>query len=315
MSFDASLISQKKILLAGDLMLDHYTFGAVERISPEAPVPILHVQRDEIRPGGAGNAILNIKTLGIKVSALGRVGNDETGRQLIKLLQGEDVEVSGVVVDPHYITPRKNRIIASQQQLIRIDYEKFAPLPPELEKALIEKLPSLLEGVDTVALSDYDKGFLTPTFIQALILEARSRNIPVIIDPKGRDFSKYRGATLIKPNLAEAIFASGLSANHLLDEIAEAITSKAEIDHLLITRSEKGISLFSQAKRFDFPANVREVKDVTGAGDTVLAVMAMALATNLSLENGAKLANIAAGLAVEHVGCARITLKEIEAYL
>lgn len=304
-------IAQKKVLLLGDLMLDHYTFGTVERISPEAPVPILHVKREEFKPGGAGNALLNLKALGLHVFAMGMVGDDETGKQIIRSLQSQSIDTSGIVVDPYYQTTRKNRLIASQQQIVRVDYETITPLSYEVEAQLWQKIPIMLQQVDTVAISDYGKGFLSHSFLRKFLLLCKEHELPVIVDPKGKDFFKYQGVTILKPNYAEALHASGLSSSANLDEIAKAVLNLSQAQHLLITLSEKGASLFTKNSRIDFPASVRAVKDVTGAGDTVLAVMTLAIAANLSLETGVELANLAAGLAVEHVGCAVIDLETL----
>ncbi|MCB1181519.1 MAG: HldE protein [Chlamydiia bacterium] len=304
-------VSSKKALLVGDLMLDHYTFGEVKRISPEAPVPIVTVKQEEVRPGGAGNVLLGLKALGIGVVALSRVGSDQAGEALVEALRDQGIESSAIVIDQSYKTPRKNRLIVQQQQLLRVDYEQVTPLGKKVQNEIIDRLPMLLSQADVVAISDYAKGFLTLPLLRSLITLANEREIPVIVDPKGRDFGKYKGVTLLKPNFAEAIDAAGLSMKATLDEIATKIRKLSGCENLLITRSEKGVSLFTGEVRQDFPASVREVKDVTGAGDTVLAVMTAALGAGLSFAEGARLANIAGGLAVEHVGCVPITMKEI----
>lgn len=310
------MFKRKKILIAGDLMVDLYTMGEVQRISPEAPVPVVRVIEEIRRPGGAGNAALNLLSLGMDVSIFGRVGKDEGGSQFLHAMQQELINTDGIFVDPSFQTPLKNRMIAAGQQLLRVDYETPAPLSAFMEKEAIEKLPALLEEVSVVAISDYAKGFLTPSLLAALIKEAKLRHIPVIVDPKGIDFSRYRGATVLKPNLSEAITASGLSLETPIDEVAEHLLERLIVDSLMITRSQHGISLFCRKEgRRDFPAHVHEVKDVTGAGDTVLAVIAASMANAISLDEAAKLANVAAGLAIEHVGCARISLAELTARL
>ena len=302
----------KKALVAGDLMLDTYTVGKVRRISPEAPVSVLQVESQEHRPGGTGNVILNLVSLGAHVVALGRVGNDPAGNQLRAQFEKEGVDVQGLFTQADYPTPVKNRIIAENQQIVRVDFEKADPLPEILEEVIIAALPQLLSDVDVVALSDYAKGFLSRTLLAELIEGASMRGIPVIVDPKGVDFSKYAKATIIKPNLSEAIAASALAPEASLDHIAEKLLAQAQADALFITRSESGIATFTrEGFRADYPVKVREVRDVTGAGDTVLAILTLAVANGLPLETGARLSNVAAGIAIEHFGCARVTLSEV----
>ncbi len=293
-------------------MLDVYTLGSVERISPEAPVPVLRVSSENRRPGGAGNAVLNLLSLGMEVRALGRVGNDEAGHQFLEGMAAENVETQGIFQDPATQTPQKNRMIASGQQIVRIDHETFTPLSKELEEKVVKALPSLLKDVDAVAISDYAKGFLTPSLLREIIRLAREKKIPLIVDPKGRDFTRYRGATLLKPNLHEAIAAAGLGMEASLHDVAQEILREVAAEYLMITRSSEGISLFDHScNESHFPAQVHEVKDVTGAGDTVLAVITAALANNLPLEEAAHLANRAAALVIEHIGCARVTLTDL----
>lgn len=301
------MFEKKKVLVAGDFMLDVYTEGDVRRISPEAPVPVLCVKSESRIPGGAGNTILNLISLGMDVVALGRIGEDQSGRYFLEAIADENVDTRGIFVDPIFQTPEKNRMMASGQQIVRIDYEKVLPLHEELQKTIIEKLPTLLRNVDIIAISDYAKGFLTPTLLQ----EIMSYPIPVIVDPKGLDFTRYFGAKVLKPNLLEAVAAAGLGSEASLDKIAEALLQGVET--LMITRSQEGISLFSKEGRRDFAAKVHDVRDVTGAGDTVLAVVTAALANDYALDEACSLANIAAAIAIEKLGCARVTLEEIKA--
>ncbi|MEX1012552.1 MAG: D-glycero-beta-D-manno-heptose-7-phosphate kinase [Waddliaceae bacterium] len=301
----------KQIALIGDLMLDAYTFGNVERISPEAPVPILHVTSESNQPGGVGNVALNLAALGSKVRLMGRIGPDSSGEILIKELQDYKICCKSVISQSDFLTPRKNRLIAGNQQMARVDHEVIMPINHALENALIHSLPNFLSGVGAVALSDYGKGVLTPNLIQAVI---HASKVPVIVDPKGTDFSIYRGACVIKPNLKEAYGASGLTHSHSLEQVAEKLLTITQCKALVITRSEKGISLFRpNAEAKFFPAKNREVKDVTGAGDTVLATISVALANGFSIEEAIALANIAAGIAVEGLGCQHVTLDQMNA--
>ncbi len=309
------MFEAKRILVAGDFMLDVYTMGEVQRISPEAPVPVLRVTDENRLPGGAGNAVLNLVSLGMEVVALGRVGSDEGGGHFLASLEQEGVDVSAILEDSQFRTPLKNRMIAAGQQIVRIDYETPMLLSQEHEKRLSVGLPKLLQGIDVVAISDYAKGFLTPTLLAELIGHARHLGIPVVVDPKGRDFRRYSGATLIKPNLSEAIAAAGLGIEATLDEVAQQILHEVGIETLMITRAKEGISLFDRESRQDFSACVHEIKDVTGAGDTVLSVVTAALANKMGLAEAAELSNVAAGIAIERVGCARISLADLMARL
>ncbi len=307
-----SQLSSQCILVIGDFILDRYTIGKVRRISPEAPVPVLSVQRQEHRPGGAGNVVLNLVSMGAQVRAVGRIGEDEAGQILKEALESEGVETKGLFVQEDYHTPLKERVIADAQQIVRLDYEKVVPTTAALEKEILDIIPDLLEGVKVVSISDYGKGLLSPTLLQALIRAARAHEIPVIVDPKGSDFSRYAGATLVKPNLGETYAAADLAFDADLQEAANRILSRVSIDTLMVTRSEEGISLFHRdGGRQDFPVSIREVRDVTGAGDTVLAVITLALASGLHLDLATQLSNVAAGMAVERFGCARITLSEL----
>lgn len=311
-----SRLNTCKVLVAGDLMLDTYTMGKARRISPEAPVAVIHVQKEESRPGGAGNVILNLTSLGADVVAIGRIGNDAYGHILKDSLAKENVDIRGIVFQPHYFTTVKNRVIAENQQIVRIDHEQILPLQESLEQQIIDLLPSLLENVDVVALSDYGKGFLTKTLLSSLIEQAKKCGIPIITDPKGTDFEKYSGSTMIKPNLGEAYAAANLSFDAPLEKVASRILSQADAEVLLITRSESGISIFERSgQRHDFPVRIHEVKDVTGAGDTVLAMLAFAIGNKLSLAEAAQLSNVAAGIAIEHLGCARVTLTQLASRL
>jgi D-beta-D-heptose 7-phosphate kinase/D-beta-D-heptose 1-phosphate adenosyltransferase len=307
-----SRLGRSKVMVIGDFLLDTYTIGKARRISPEAPVAVLQVQREEHRPGGAGNVVLNLISMGCDVIAVGRIGGDNAGQLLLKALGEENAHVAGMVVQAGYCTPVKNRIIADNQQIVRVDHEQIVGIPELVEQQVIEVLPRLLEGVAVVAISDYGKGFLSRSLLDALIATCRKMHIPIVADPKGIDFAKYGGATVIKPNLSEAYAAAGLSSDALLDHVAAKVLQLSRSDVLMITRAEAGLSLFYQdGRREDFPVRVREVKDVTGAGDTVLAMLTCAMANGLSVAEAAQLSNVAAGIAIERFGCARVSLSEV----
>ncbi|MBN1914368.1 MAG: HldE protein [Parachlamydiales bacterium] len=298
-----------KVLLCGDLMLDKYTQGIVHRISPEAPVPILHVKKDWGKAGGAGNVIRNLVALGAHVYSLGRVGDDAAGQYLCNALQKEGVHIEGIVCQTGYCTPVKNRIIAEGQQIIRVDYEENIPLTPSLEEMIIQKIPLLLQQIQVVVISDYQKGFLSDRILEKLIAEANAFNIPIVIDPKGNDFTKYAHATIIKPNQKEAYAAAHLPMEASLEEVAQQILKETHVQYLVITRSEEGIALFNRhGQRWDFSVSAKEVKDGTGAGDTVLAFLSFAYANGLDISTAVELSNIAAGIAIEHLGCVVVSL-------
>ncbi|HEV3270382.1 MAG TPA: bifunctional ADP-heptose synthase [Candidatus Rhabdochlamydia sp.] len=300
------------VLVIGDFLLDIYTTGKIKRMSPEAPVPILHVEKEENRPGGAGNVVLNLISLGAQVTAMGRIGYDFAGEWLCGFLETEGVNVQALLSQKGYKTPVKNRLIADSQQILRFDHEEVTPLLQDLEKKLIQQLPALLKTIQIVAISDYGKGFLSSALLKAVIELAKKHAIPIVVDPKGEDFSKYNGATVLKPNLSEAIAAAKLLKTSSLDQVAKVIFSQCCAEMLLITRSEEGMSLFTQSGyACDFSVPSKEVKDVTGAGDTVLAMISIALANQMDINHAIQLSNIAAGIAIEKLGCARVTLSHI----
>lgn len=301
-----------RALVVGDFMLDTYTTGRVKRISPEAPVQVLEVMKQESRPGGAGNAVLNLLALGGAVLAVGRLGADTEGQELQETLLQAGADVQGLFFEKGYRTPVKNRLIADSQQLLRVDLETIAKIDPETFNAAILHLEMMIPTVQVVAISDYGKGFLSNFLICETIRIAKRANVPCIVDPKGSDFSKYRGASILKPNLGEAYAAAKMPFGVPLETVAREILERVEVDRLLITRSEAGISLFERSgERRDFPVRSREVKDVTGAGDTVLAMISLGVANGLELSLAVQLANIAAGIAIERLGCAQVRLSEV----
>lgn len=310
---DFSFFKRVRVGVIGDLMHDIYTTGKVRRISPEAPVSILHAQKEEHRPGGAGNVVLNLISLGAEVVTIGRVGADGAGEKILSLLRTEGSNVEGIIIQPGFTTPVKNRFIADAQQVLRVDFEKAETIKENAEQQIIEQIPLLFNDVQVIAISDYGKGFLSKSILVAVIEFAKAKNISVIVDPKGDDFTKYNGATVLKPNLSEAYAAAKLSYDVPIELVAQEIFKKCnEIIYLMITRSEAGISLFTkEGNHFEFPARSKEIKDVTGAGDTVLAMITIALASGLDIKSSVQLANIAAGIAIERLGCARIDLADM----
>lgn len=309
-------LQPKKVLLLGDLMQDVYTYGKVYRISPEAPVPVFQITSESSMPGGAGNVALNLAGLRCEVKLVARVGQDGPGHRLVQQLS----EMSQGLVDNSYIafendyqTPVKNRLIASSQQLLRQDREKpYQEMSEPVRAKLLESALKLLEEVDIVAVSDYGKGGLDRAFLEPIFAKARALGLQVIVDPKSKDFSLYKGASLIKPNLKEALEIKGISSSNL-EQIAQDVMSQLpDLEHLLITRSQDGLSLFTKDQsRRDFPARCFEVVDVTGAGDCVLAALVLAIACGMPLEIGCRLANIAGSIAIQRLGCVQLSFKEI----
>lgn len=304
--------SQLKVLVIGDIMLDRYIHGDVDRISPEAPVPIIrHAQRYE-RAGGAANVAMNLAGLGCQAILSGFWGSDMEQAELAAILDRAGVDTVGVV-SSSLPTISKTRIVGRNQQLLRLDIES-REAPPEVEaRRLIDRATELVTKVHAVVLSDYAKGALTNQLCAAVINAARIARIPILVDPKTPDFSKYRGATTVCPNLGELSLATGVAA-HQTEELlaaAQSLIDKNGLDYLTVTMSEKGITLLRRDSRFHSPARAREVFDVSGAGDTVIATLAASLAGGLAIETAIELANLAAGIVVGKVGTVPIARHEL----
>lgn len=301
--------ARARILVVGDVMLDRYWFGDVSRISPEAPVPVVKVERVEERPGGAANVARNCAALGAKVALLSVVGADEAGQALERLLAASDIDAS-LHEDATLNTTVKLRVLGRQQQLLRIDFEN-SPTHEVLEAKLAEFVQRLPE-CDVVILSDYGKGGLT--HIGDMIRAARAVGKPVLVDPKGEDYARYAGVSVITPNRAELREVIGRWRDELdLKERAEKLRRDLDIGALLLTRSEEGMSLFSGDGVVNEPALAREVYDVSGAGDTVIATQAVMMASGVGLADAMRLANRAAGVVVGKLGTAVCTLDELRA--
>jgi D-glycero-beta-D-manno-heptose-7-phosphate kinase len=295
------------VLVVGDVMLDRYWFGEVSRISPEAPVPVVLIGREEQRLGGAANVAWNCKALGAQIRLLTVVGRDEPGEQLTRLLKKEGIEAS-LHRDAKLDTTQKLRVIGRKQQLLRIDFEK--PPSREVLAAKLEEFKGALAECDVVILSDYGKGGLT--HITEMIRAARKAGKRVLSDPKGDDYSRYKGASIVTPNLAELREVVGRWANEKdLKSRATALREKLGLEALLLTRGEEGMTLFTKSKTTSIPAQAREVFDVTGAGDTVIATLAVTLAAGAGLEAATRLANRAAGIVVGKLGTATASREEL----
>ena len=300
-------LAQARVLVVGDAMLDRYWFGDVERISPEAPVPVVRVNREEERLGGAANVALNVKVLGAQTTLLTVVGNDEPARTLRRLLEQEQVTAL-LGSDSQLYTIVKLRVIGRSQQLLRVDFENQPD--HEVLAGMLDDYERVLPAHEAVLFSDYGKGGLT--HIPRMVELARAQDRPVLIDPKGDDYSRYEGATVITPNRAELAHVIGRwSSEAQLHERVQALRRAHRLDALLLTRSEDGMSLFDDAGHLQVPAQAREVFDVTGAGDTVIATLAAMLAAGLSLREAMPIANRAGGIVVGKFGTASVRYEEL----
>lgn len=301
------LIARSRVLVVGDAMLDRYWFGAVERISPEAPVPVVRVNREEERLGGAANVALNVKVLGAQATLLTVVGHDEPATRLRRLLEDQGV-AARLGSDPKLYTIVKLRVIGRSQQLIRIDFENQPD--HEVLSTMLADYEQALPEHDAVLFSDYGKGGLT--HIPRMIELARAAGKPVLVDPKGSDYSRYAGATTITPNRAELAQVIGTWTSEAdLHERAEALRESLGLEALILTRSEDGMSLFDAAGHVQVPAQAREVFDVTGAGDTVIATLAVMLGAGLGLREAMPIANRAGSIVVGKFGTASINYEEL----
>ncbi len=308
--------AELKVLVVGDIMLDRYILGDVDRISPEAPVPVLrHVQRYE-RPGGAANVAMNLAGMGCQTLLAGFWGEDAEQRELAVFLDAAKVDTTGVVSTP-LPTISKTRIVGRKQQLLRIDIESRESPSDADQQRLIERAEVLATTVSAVVLSDYAKGALSVELCERIIRAARRAGVPVLADPKSKDFSKYSGATTVCPNLAELALATGVAARETdaLLAAGEALRKEHDLRYLTVTMSEKGIRLLSDEGVYHSPTRAREVFDVSGAGDTVIATLAAGLAAGLHVTTAVELANLAAGIVVGKVGTVPIARHELIAAL
>lgn len=303
------------ILVIGDLMIDHYLWGGCERISPEAPVQVVDISRETTVLGGAGNVINNLITLGARVSVAGVIGDDENGQELGEMLASIGVKSAGLIVQSGRTTSKKSRIIASNQQILRYDKESKDPIADTSAEAIVGYVRSIISSCDVVVLSDYGKGVLTEAVAQGVITAAKSAGKKVLVDPKGKDYSKYRGAYLLTPNKKEASEATGISIKdeESLRQALLSLKQACDLECSMITLSEDGIAIYDATMR-RYPTVAKEVFDVTGAGDTVIASLSFALSCGLSIDEAAPFANHAAAVVVGKIGSATVTLDEIDAY-
>ena len=303
-----------RALVIGDLMLDEYLWGKTERISPEAPVQVVDVVREDLRLGGAGNVVNNLAALGCRVGVCSVIGADDNGTLLRHVFSGRGVDTDGVFEDPDRRTSKKTRVIAAHQQIVRIDRESKEEIGSGQEEAIVRFLEQEGAQYQVFVVSDYLKGVLTPRVLTTVIETGHRLGIPVVVDPKGTDYLKYRGATVITPNRKEAEQAAGILIRdgESLKRAAEKLLAELDLSSLLITRSEEGMSLFFPAgEPVHIPTVAREVFDVTGAGDTVLAMLSLGLAAGVGIVEAARLANTAAGIVVGKLGTSTVSPVEI----
>jgi len=302
--------NRSNILVVGDLILDEYIWGIANRISPEAPVPVVLVEKENYVLGGAANVANNLVDLDANVMAAGMVGNDDNSKVLKRMLDRAGIETYGVIPDPGRVTSIKTRIMAGTQHIVRIDRELTHQINPTYEDSLVNYLDHVRNDVDAVIISDYNKGVVTDSLVKSITKIFAGKFIAV--DPTGHDYSRYKGATIVTPNLKEAEYASNmfLKDDASFERAAERLTK--HIDNVLITRGKDGMVLFEKNKSpLYIPTKAKEVYDVSGAGDTVIAVLTLAVTSGFTLPGAAKVANIAAGVVVSKIGTETVSIEEI----
>lgn len=315
MAFELPSFSNIKVLVIGDLMIDEYLWGDVDRISPEAPVPIVAVKRESYTLGGAGNVVNNLVAMGASVSVMGTAGTGSTGRLMLDRFKDLGVDIQGVVSDPDRPTTRKTRVIASHQQVLRIDRETRESISASILADLSKLLDAMLPGMDLVLISDYDKGLVTRNLVDKATTLARRHSVLTIADPKGLDFTKYRNVDMLTPNQKEAGLAAGVDILSRKDLIraGRRIMDTVGLRRLVVTCGKDGMLLFDEdTEPFCIESEARQVFDVSGAGDTVIAILGLFLASGASFRQSACAANAAAGIVVGKVGTATASRQELE---
>jgi len=311
-------LAQARVLCVGDLMLDRFVYGSVDRVSPEAPIPVLRIEREAVMLGGSGNVAANVLGLGAACRFVSVVGDDGPGAEVRHIVGRQIGSAEGIVVEPGRQTTLKTRFIGSRQQLLRADAETVAPIRPASVEAVLAAARAALPDVGAVILSDYGKGMLTDALVAGLIEAARSAGLPVVVDPKGTDYRRYRGASIVTPNRKELMQATGLPADDdaQVEAACRHLIETCGIDAVIATRSERGMSVVTRSgPAVHLPAEAREVFDVSGAGDTAVAALTSALSAGVELNDAARLANLAAGIVVGKVGTAVVRAPELLAAL
>lgn len=305
-----------QVLVVGDLMIDAYTWGKANRISPEAPVPVVAVNKREARLGGAGNVVMNLVSLGAKPFVVSVVGDDLRGEELKDLLLAQHVSTEGIVIDKSRPTTVKERIIAGSQQLLRIDAENDQIISSDIAKLVIEKVKEMLPKVQVLIFEDYDKGLLSASTIQEIINLAKQYEVPIVVDPKKRNFFAYAGVDLFKPNLSELKDGLGLQSSDLSDiklpQIVHDFKESQGMKGVFVTLSERGVYMDYAGETAKISAHIRQIADVSGAGDTVISIAACALAMGLPAKEIAALANLGGGLVCESLGVVPIDVERLK---
>lgn len=304
-----------RVLIIGDLMVDSYSFGRVNRISPEAPVPVLNLTHRENRLGGAGNVVKNILSIGAKPIICSVIGNDSNGKIILELLKKEDISVEGIILEPNRITTSKERVISGSQQIVRIDEETEAPIHPDSASHILNFIKSQITQVDVLVFEDYDKGVLNKELIESIIQIAKQVSVPMVVDPKKKNFNFYQGIDLFKPNLSELLDGLKLEKKSYsieqLKEISEQFRMKNSLKGVFLTMSEQGVLMNYLGEIFHIPAHVRNIADVSGAGDTVISVAACGIGLGLEPKFLAELSNLAGGLVCENIGVVPINIDQL----
>jgi rfaE bifunctional protein kinase chain/domain len=311
----ANAFPKAQIAVIGDLMLDRYLFGTVSRFSPEAPVPILDIHRDEWRLGGAANVANNIHTLSATALLVGVVGDDSKGLRIKKMLKEIGLSPDGIITDPDRPTTIKTRVIAASQQMLRVDHERKHYLNPETEEKVFKYVEKNIDDLNAIIFEDYNKGVLAPKLIRRITSLAAGKNIPVFVDPKHDNFFEYKKATVFKPNRKEMEDALGLhfDGDGKLQEAGFKLLDMLEAENILLTLSDKGMVLFERGEKkpFSIPTRAQQVADVSGAGDTVIATLAVASACGATIREAATMANRAAGIVIEELGIVPIFKEQL----
>jgi len=312
--FENVFSNLKPVLVVGDLMVDEFIWGDVRRISPEAPVPVVNITGETFHPGGAANVVANIHSLGGRVYVAGVIGDDKEGKTLMEDLSRKGIDTEGLIVDAHRPTTLKTRIVVRSQQMIRIDREKQEPIDERLINQMLDYIKRVIPDVKTIVISDYGKGVIGQRLLEELIPLAKKHDVITIVDPKIGNFGYYKGVSIITPNHFEAQDLTGIIIKDetSLKQCMEAILRKLECQAVIITRGEEGMSVLKEGGEiFHIKAVAREVYDVTGAGDTVVALLALSIGAGLDIIASANLANYAAGIVVGKIGTAVVTKEEL----
>ena len=307
--------AKTRVLVVGDLMVDRFIRGKVSRISPEAPVPVVLVKDESDLPGGAGNVIMNLASLGAKVSCVGVVGHDRTGERLLSRFKESGILTHGIKSDASLTTILKTRVIAEHQQVVRFDHENSKPVSHAIQEEILRELPGMIENTDGVILSDYGKGMITKPVLSLAISLCKKARKPVCVDPKLEHFLSYKNVTCITPNSGEALGGMHrikLGGKQDLVQLGKDILKALNCDSVIITQGEEGMTLFERKRITHIPAKAQEVFDVTGAGDTVISVLTLALACKASFVQAATLSNLAGGIVVGKLGTATVSTEELK---